>query len=101
MEIKTRKIQCSARDEVMTDGLSFSSAPTSKVMKGLRINPFRIISRMAVTLVNNTQIPISDLGIMRTMKKRFRKPKNTTEILFSKENAPFENQREYAIEANV
>lgn len=56
---------------------------------------------MAVTLVNNTHIPMSLFGIMRTMKKMLRKPKTRTETLFSNEYVPFENQRAYAIEANV
>lgn len=35
------------------------------------------------------------------MKKIFKKPKTSTDIRFNKEYAPFENQREYAIDANV
>jgi hypothetical protein len=95
------KTTWSASDVEITVFLSLSSALTTCVMNGLRMNPCRIVSRIAVTLVNRTQIPISDLGIIRTIKKILRKPKNKTLILFNKENAPFENQREYACEANV
>ncbi len=38
---------------------------------------------------------------MRTIKKMFEKPKIRTETLLSNEYVAFENQREYAIEANV
>jgi len=52
------------------------------------MKPFLSISRIAVTLVNNTQIPSSVFVIMRAMKNTFRKPKKTTAIRSSKENAP-------------
>jgi hypothetical protein len=94
-------MQWSISEEVITDARSLSSALTSKVTNGLRMKPLRIVSRIAVTLVNNTQIPITDLGIIRTMKNKFRKPKNTTVILFINENAPVESQREYACEAKT
>jgi hypothetical protein len=70
-------------------------------MNGFLMKPCRTISRMAVTLVNSTHTPISALGIMRTIKKMLRNPKNRTDTLFSNEYAPCENQREYAIEVNV
>jgi len=94
-------MQCSTSEEVITDARSFSSALTSNVTKGFRINPFRIVSRIAVTLVNNTQIPMADLGIIRTMKNKFKKPKSTTVTRFINEYAPLESQREYAIEAKT
>lgn len=56
---------------------------------------------IAVTLVNNTQTPISDLDSILTRKKRFKKPKVTTEILLASENTPWLTQREDGIEANV
>jgi hypothetical protein len=55
---------------------------------------------MAVTLVNNIQIPISDFGMILTRKKMFRKPKTTTKILLRSEKTPREKEREYPDEAN-
>jgi hypothetical protein len=101
IEITPPKMQCSASEAVMRGLLSASSALTRLETKGFRMNPFRIISRMAVTLVNNIQIPMSDLGIMRTMKNIFRKPKTTTKILLSSEKTPRVKEREYPDEANL
>src|SRR5688572_6035840 len=96
METTAPNMQCKANEAVTTDFLSLSSAVTRWATNGFRIKPLRTISRMAVTLVNSTQMPISDFGIIRTMKKMFRKPKKTTAIRFNNENAPLDSQREYA-----
>ena len=93
--------QCSTRDVVITEFLSFSSALTRCVMNGLRMNPCLTISKIAVTLVKSTQIPTCSLGRIRTIKKIFWSPNARIETLFNKEYAPCENQREYAVAAKV
>ena len=100
IEITPPNMQCKASEAVIRFFFSPSSALARFEIKGLRINPFLIISRMAVTLVNNIQIPISVLGMMRTRKNTFRKPKTTKTILLSNEKTPCEKEREYLDELN-
>jgi hypothetical protein len=100
IDIIPATIQCNTSEVVIMVFLSLSRALTRCAMNGFRMKPWRTISSTAVTLVNKTQIPISLLGIILTMKNMLRKPKRSTETLFSNENAPSENQREYAIDAN-
>jgi hypothetical protein len=99
-EITPPRMQCSVSEAVIRGVFSPSSALPRLEINGFRMKPLRIISRIAVTLVNNIQIPISDLGITLTRKKMFRKPKNTTNILLSSEKTPLEKEREYPDEAN-
>ena len=83
------------KDAVRILFFSSPSALTRCVIKGLRINPTRIISRMAATLVKRTQIPMSAFDIIRAMKNTFRNPKNTMDILSRSEYAPWANILEF------
>src|SRR5690606_24729411 len=75
MERQPARRQCSTREAVTTDLRSPGGTSTNIATKGFLINPLRTVSRMAVTLVNNTHTPMSSLGSILTKKKRLRKPK--------------------------